>query len=141
MLRAPFSEGFTLFEKGCSPQYNRHSRESGNPPWRELRSSRKTCSRNALFRVGRKQSVLGSPACDLGPRTEPQLAEDFSDVVACGAPGDPELGGDLAVGEAPRNQDRHLPLASGEAESRFAGRRFLGCRARRRIGLVPEENV
>ena len=52
----------------------------------------------SLIGVGGKQPVFGRPASDLGPRAKSQLAEDSADVIACRALGDPEVGGDLAVG-------------------------------------------
>jgi hypothetical protein len=42
--------------------------------------------------------------------------ENPGDVVAGGAFGDPELGGDLAVGEAPGDEGRYLLLAAGELD-------------------------
>jgi hypothetical protein len=52
-----------------------------------------------LIRAGRCWWLsLGCPAGDLDPRVESQLLEDLGDVVACGALGDREFLGDLAVG-------------------------------------------
>src|SRR3712207_1400564 len=70
---------------------------------------------------------------------EPQLAEDAGDVIADRTLGDPEVGGDLAVGEAPGDEERYLLLTSGELEHRFAGQWFFfGCGDRGRSGLLGE---
>jgi hypothetical protein len=44
-------------------------------------------------------------------------------MVVCRVLGDPEVGSDLAVGEAPGDEDHYLLLATGKLAQRFAGRR------------------
>jgi hypothetical protein len=63
--------------------------------------------------IARNGMRFGSSA-DLGSGPEPQLAQDLSDVVAGGALGDRQLGGDLAVGEAPSDEDYNLALSGGK---------------------------
>src|SRR5829696_3144988 len=85
--------------------------------------------------------MFTGPASDVGPRTEPQLAEDPSDVVACRALGDRELRGDLAVGKALGDEGRDLLLSAGELAHRFAGRYLLRHGGRGPIDLRLGEGV
>ena len=62
-------------------------------------------------------------------------------MVARRALGDPEVGRDLAVSEALRDEDNHLALATGEMGSGFAGRWIPGHRRRGWIDLIPGESV
>jgi hypothetical protein len=89
-----------------------------------------------LIRVRCEQLTFSSPAGDLGPRSEPQFAEDTRDVIASRALGDPELSGDLAVGQAPGDEDRYLLLAAGEGNGRLVRRGFLRHGDRGRIRLL-----
>src|SRR5215213_2505861 len=77
---------------------------------------------DALIRLRRKQLTFGSPTSDLSPRSESQFAQYPGDVITSRALGDPKLGGDLAVGEAPGDQFRYLLLTLGELIQRFFGR-------------------
>jgi hypothetical protein len=85
--------------------------------------------------------VLGGPAVDLGPRPEPRLAQDVGDVVTRCALGDPELGGDLAVGEASGDNDHYLRLTARESAQRIASQHLLRSRDCERIGPLLGEGV
>jgi hypothetical protein len=66
----------------------------------------------ALIQVGRcTQLAFCSPGGDLSSRSQPQLAKDPGYVITRCALGDRELGGDLAVGETPG--DEELPPSRG----------------------------
>src|SRR5690349_17425649 len=54
-------------------------------------------------------AIADGPGGDLGPVAEVQLGQDVLDVAFGGPSGDHELGSDLAVGQAPSDQFRHLP--------------------------------
>jgi hypothetical protein len=69
--------------------------------------------------------LLDRPEGNLGPRGEAQLPEDVLDVRRDRALGDDEVVGDLAVGEAAREQQRHLALARGQVGRMATRHRWL----------------
>src|SRR5215210_7200143 len=115
MLRAPLSERFTLFEKGCKDlikQENLKTNEPYSTPTYPSEGHRKR------ERLG-KDRLLGTlclhPGGNLRARRQLQLLEDVADVVLYGALREHELFRDPAVGEPARHQLGHLPLAAGES--------------------------
>src|SRR5918995_4636661 len=91
----------------------------------------------ALLSAGRRVTLLHHPGGDLGARAEPELGQDVLDVRVCRPLGDEQFLGDLAIGQAARNQRGHLALTPGERTGERAAGWTLGSRGfrwRERVG-------
>src|SRR5215218_4224808 len=94
MLRAPFSEGFTLFEKGCR-------RREMEPTWL-------SSIRGRFFYI--REAVAKGEGHRLGPSARPDLAIDGRDMALHRPLAQEQLRGYLLVAAARSQEPEHLRL-------------------------------